>query len=282
MKRILFVFLLILAFSIKLFSYDLNGIYNTIDPSIQIELNNNGYGKQIEYGGKILQEFTYKHKTIKHLEYISDITKPILKNPFLKIDNNNEIFEFLILPAKIKYKGKIQDFIFGYVTKGINSWLKYGAGDQPESLTSTITFKLSYKTGTKEVVTSGEGQNTTLTVKWADATQTFLETAVTNGYITAVPALTPSLSGDTYSVTVTFQWGELFNSENPFKWYNDHKVSDEYTWKTATGLPGTKGDEGTTTGTYGDHAAEFLNDMYIYFSNGTQAYTILVDAQPKE
>lgn len=115
MKRILFVFLLILAFSIKLFSYDLNGIYNTIDPSIQIELNNNGYGKQIEYGGKILQEFTYKHKTIKHLEYISDITKPILKNPFLKIDNNNEIFEFLILPAKIKYKGKIQDFIFGYV-----------------------------------------------------------------------------------------------------------------------------------------------------------------------
>lgn len=115
MKRILFVFLLILAFSIKLFSYDLNGIYNTIDPSIQIELNNNGYGKQIEYDGKILQEFTYKHKTIKHLEYISDITKPILKNPFLKIDNNNEIFEFLILPAKIKYKGKIQDFIFGYV-----------------------------------------------------------------------------------------------------------------------------------------------------------------------
>jgi hypothetical protein len=174
-----------------------------------------------------------------------------------------------------------KNFIFGYGTQGTNSWLKHDASDEAESLTSTITFKLSYKTDTKEVVTSGEGLNTTLTVKWDNATQTFLQGAVEKGYIKAVPTLTPSLSGKTYSVTVTFQWGELFNSENPFKWYNDHKVSDEYTWATATGLPGTKGAAEATTGTYGDHAAEFLNDMYKYFSNGTQAYTILVDAQPK-
>ena len=175
-----------------------------------------------------------------------------------------------------------KNFIFGYGTKGTNSWLKHDAGDEPESLTSIITFKLSYKTGTKEVITSGVDQNTTLTVKWDDATQTFLEDAVVKKYIQAVPALELSLSGETYSVTVTFQWGELFNSENPFKWYNNHKVSDEYTWVTATGLLGVKGAEGTTTGTYGDHAAEFLTDMYEYFDNGTKTYTILVDAQPKE
>ncbi len=175
-----------------------------------------------------------------------------------------------------------ENFIFGYGTKGTNSWLKYDEGDAAQSLESTITFKLSYKTGSTPVVTSGGEQNTTLTVKWDDATQTFLEDAVEKGYIKEVPALTPSLSGDTYSVTVTFQWGELFNSENPFKWYNDHKVSDEYTWVTATGLPGVKGADGTTTKTYGDHAAEFLTAMYQYFDDGTQAYTILVDAQPLE
>lgn len=174
------------------------------------------------------------------------------------------------------------NFIFGYGTQGTNSWLKHDAEDEAESLTSTITFKLSYKTGEAEVVTSGVGQNTTLTVKWDAATQTFLEGAVAKGYIEAVPTLTPSLSEGTYSVTVTFEWGELFNSENPFKWYNDHKVSDEYTWVTETGLLGEKNAAGTTTGTYGDHAAEFLKAMYQYFGTGTQAYTILVDAQPKE
>lgn len=114
MKKLFAIVLFTIIVLMELFSFNLSGTYDTNDPSIQIELNENNYGKQLEYGGKVFQEFTYKQKTINHLEFIYDISKPILRNPFSADEVNNEISEILVLSAKINYKGKERDFVLGY------------------------------------------------------------------------------------------------------------------------------------------------------------------------
>lgn len=166
-------------------------------------------------------------------------------------------------------------FIFGKGTKGTNSWLE-ADGIADEVLTATISFNLAYKNSTT-VVHDGEGKNVELSVAFDDATKTLLEGAVTAGYITAVPTLTVTGSNGSYSVSVTFEWGELFNNQNPFTWYNNNAVDGEYSYD-ANGFAGTKGAEGVTTATYGDHAATYINAMFGYFTGKT--YKVVIGAQP--
>ena len=171
----------------------------------------------------------------------------------------------------VEYK----NFIFGKGTKGTNSWLDATEVEQ-EQLSATLTFNLKYKDGT-QIVLSGENKNVTLSVSFDDDTQTLLDAAVTAGYIKAVPQLKVNGSNGNYSVTITFEWGKLFNNQNPFKWYNDNAVDGEYSYD-AKGFAGEKGTEGITTATYGDHASEFLAKMYSHF-NG-QNYVIVINAEP--
>ena len=162
-------------------------------------------------------------------------------------------------------------FVFGKGTQGTNSWLSADDVDA-EVLSATLTFDLAYKSGTA-IVLEDEGKNVSLSVAFDAATKTLLENAVTAGYIKAVPALTVEGSAGSYSVSIVFEWGQLFNNKNPFKWYNDHKVDDELIYD-ANGFEIAEG----TAKTYGDHAAEFLGKLFDHF-NG-QKYTIVIDAQP--
>ena len=164
-------------------------------------------------------------------------------------------------------------FIFGKGTKGANSWLE-ADGIADEVLSATISFNLAYKNKTT-VVHDGEGKNVKLSVAFDDATKTLLEGAVTAGYIKAVPTLTVTGSNGSYSVSVTFVWGALFNSQNPYTWYNNNAVDGKYAYDN-NGLATTVTDDTITT--YGDHAAEYLHTMYSYFQG--QQYTFVVDAQP--
>lgn len=166
-------------------------------------------------------------------------------------------------------------FIFGKGTKGTNSWLE-ADGIADEVLTATISFDLAYKNGT-DIDFEGEDRNTNLSVTFDDATKTLLEGAVTAGYIEAVPTLTVTGSNGSYSVSVTFEWGALFNNQNPFTWYNNNSVDGKYSYD-AKGLSGIKGADGVTTATYGDHAAKYINEMFDYFTGKT--YKVVVDAQP--
>ena len=167
------------------------------------------------------------------------------------------------------------DFVFGKGTKGTNSWLDASAV-AAEVLESTISFNLAYKDGTA-IVISGTGQNVTLSVAFDDDTKTLLEGAVTAGYIKAVPTLKVNGSAGSYSVTVTFEWGALFNNQNPFTWYNNNSVDGKYSYD-ANGFEGTEGADGVTTATYGDHAAKYIKAMFTYFSGKT--YKVVINAQP--
>ena len=166
-------------------------------------------------------------------------------------------------------------FIFGKATKGTNSWLE-ADGIADEVLTATISFDLAYKNSTV-IDFEGDDRNTDLSVAFDDTTKTLLQNAVTAGYIKAVPTLTVTGSNGSYSVSVSFEWGALFNNQNPFTWYNNNKVDDEYSYD-ANGFAGTKGAEGVTTATYGDHAATYIKAMFGYFSG--QTYKVVIDAQP--
>ena len=183
------------------------------------------------------------------------------------VDQRLELSNVLIVSASADTKS----FVFGKGTKGTNSWLSADDVDA-EVLSATLTFDLAYKSGTA-IVLEGEGKNVSLSVAFDDATKTLLENAVTAGYIEAVPTLTVTGSAGSYSVSIAFEWGQLFNNENPFKWYNDHKVDDELIYD-ANGFVIAEG----TAKTYGDHAAEFLGKLFDYFTG--QEYTIVIDAQP--
>lgn len=173
------------------------------------------------------------------------------------------------------------DFVFGKGTKGTNSWLD--ADSVAAAVISiTVTFDVDFKNN-EEVVTEDvkdgdvvtKAKNADVTAVWDAATKELLEGAVEAGYIAAVPELevTETATKGTFQVVVTFDWGTLFNSENPYKWYNDNDHDDILTID-AKGIPAVSGTEID----YATHASTYLANLYNYFN--AKEYTLTLSAQP--
>lgn len=99
-------------------------------------------------------------------------------------------------------------------------WLTYD-GAQAENLTVTYQFKV--KRGTTYLTEN----NGVVTAKAALGTKVL--TAINNNYIKLATginkdALTVSVSGDVFSVTLTFEWGTKFGG-NPYDYYNAQTYS---------------------------------------------------------
>lgn len=100
-------------------------------------------------------------------------------------------------------------------------WLTYD-GAQAENLTVTYQFKV--KRGTT-YLTENNGVVTAKAVLGEK-----VNTAITNTYIKLVDgidvnSLTVSVSGDVFSVTLTFAWGDKFGGNNPYNYYNAQTYS---------------------------------------------------------
>ncbi|MGN1295766.1 MAG: hypothetical protein ACI4U5_05095 [Bacilli bacterium] len=98
-----------------------------------------------------------------------------------------------------------------------NPWL---TADPATSQNLSVTYQFKVKQG-GEYLTSA-GSNVTAKAELGEA----LNTAVTSGTLVALADditlsnLTVSVSGEVFSVTLTFKWGSTFGNLNPYAYYN--------------------------------------------------------------
>jgi len=137
-----------------------------------------------------------------------------------------------------------ETIVFGKVTDSniTNPWLLAESGVKDESLSYSFTATVTNPDYCKDVTAS---------IAIDSANSEAWNNAVTPGYVAALAQ--PTVTKDTsntdktkviYTISGTFGWGEHFNKENPYKYYNS---------KTSTGLIS---QEKTTT--YADDASTAL------------------------
>lgn len=150
------------------------------------------------------------------------------------------------------------DIVFGAPETMSNddAWLT-ADGTKKEALTATITFKV---VDANDAAVAAGKVNVTAEIALQGG-KTFDE-LVSDGYIQAVPTVTPARVGDVYTITVTLNWGSLWGNENPYDYYNGHDVNAEIT----SGV------------TYGDHAAEHID---AFAQLNTLQYKVTITAAAK-
>ena len=155
-----------------------------------------------------------------------------------------------------------ESFVFGQkTTDTTNSWLN-ATNVAEEVLSVTLTFDVTFKDGT-EVVIGESGKNATITASWDTEVTNWLTEAETKGYIEGTPKLNVTQNSDgKFEVEVTFKWGSLFGGKNPFEFYNAHNVNETFN----VDGNGIMVSEGGTPITYGDHAAKYLDELFIFFA----------------
>lgn len=97
-----------------------------------------------------------------------------------------------------------------------------------------------------------------------DAEDTQFNALVSAGYIDAIPTCTIEYkaegweTGKCYKLTASFVWGDLFNNQNPYQFYNAKGVHETFKVNATTGLPDGDGVEMS----YGSHAAKFFQNCF--------------------
>ena len=174
------------------------------------------------------------------------------------------------------------NFIFGQpqVSPGnaAEDWL-VAESVATEQLTLTITFDIANKalpSGT-EVTTT----NTSITVGFEAYTgeeeskvKFDFSEAVAKGYIEKVPEANVSIANNKVTITIEFKWGQLFNYQNPFNFYNSKDINKTFKVDD-NGFASESGKDMT----YGDHAAKYMLEMYKFFNDAANVnYVVIIKA----
>ena len=145
----------------------------------------------------------------------------------------------------------------GTVTEGITPWFTTETGTKTEDLTAVITFDVVDSKG-DAVDRSKVTIEASVAVKTSEGT-TF-QALVDAKYIEKAPVVVVDESN--FSITVTLNWGELWNKVNPYNFYNAHEVDDII----------------SETQTYGDHAA---TNIAAFAALNDLEYVVTITAKAK-
>lgn len=141
------------------------------------------------------------------------------------------------------WKDGKNNIVYGYNTDGVTTNTPWLTNDDPEMLEDldlTLTVTVNGVSNLQGNLAFTFGEN----IAFNDA--------VTAGYVGALPTLgtktieelkaldTDSDDNVTFDVDVQFTWGTLFNSENPYKYYNNQTYSDDLANEASERLSGLK------------------------------------------
>ena len=148
-----------------------------------------------------------------------------------------------------------------------------------EQLTLTITFDIANK-----ALPSGTDvtkENTSITVGFEAYTgeeeskvEFDFSQAVAKGYIKEVPTANVSIVNNKVTITIKFEWGKLFDNQNPFNFYNSKDINKTFKVDD-NGFASESGKDMT----YGDHAAKYMLEMDKFFNDAANVnYVVTIKA----